>query len=94
MQRPEVITAVSPLISVIVASYNYGRYLTQTLDSLIGQTYKNFEIIVIDDGSKDDSVDVIRDFQRRDARVKFVQHEDHANGSAKGLQCFRAEASE
>ena len=40
-----------PLISVIVASYNYAKYIKETLDSLIRQTNKSFEVIVVDDGS-------------------------------------------
>lgn len=39
-----------PLISVIVASYNYAKYIKETLDSLIRQTNKSFEVIVVDDG--------------------------------------------
>ena len=46
--------------SVIVASYNYQDLIKETLDSLINQTYKNFEVIVVDDASKDNSVDVIK----------------------------------
>jgi glycosyltransferase involved in cell wall biosynthesis len=45
-----------PLISVIVASYNYAKYIKETLDSLIRQTNKSFEVIVVDDGSKDQSL--------------------------------------
>ena len=46
----------TPLISVIVTSYNYARFITETLNSILAQTYKNYEIIVVDDGSKDDSL--------------------------------------
>lgn len=49
-----------PLISVVIVSFNQGRYLAQTLQSIIGQTYRHKQVIVIDGGSSDSSVDVIK----------------------------------
>lgn len=72
----------APLISVIVASYNYQDYIKETLDSMIAQTYLNFEVLVIDDGSKDDSINVIREYEKKDSRIKLYQHE---NGINRGL---------
>lgn len=46
------------LVSIIIASYNYGEYLAETIESALNQSYKNIEIILIDDGSKDHSLDV------------------------------------
>ena len=67
------------LVSVIVASYNYERFLTETLDSILGQTYTNLEIIVVDDGSKDNSVELIKQYVKKDSRVKFYHHENFEN---------------
>jgi len=47
-----------PLVSVIVPCFNYGRFLGEALDSALGQTHKNVEVVVVDDGSTDDSVQV------------------------------------
>ena len=44
-----------PLITVYITNYNYGKYLKQAIESVLSQTYKNFELIIIDDGSKDNS---------------------------------------
>ncbi|MDA9163383.1 glycosyltransferase [Rickettsiaceae bacterium] len=58
-------------ISVIIASYNHGLYIKEAINSVLTQTYQNFEIIIIDDGSSDNSVEVIKSIQ--DARIKFFE---------------------
>jgi glycosyltransferase involved in cell wall biosynthesis len=52
-----------PLVSVLVTNYNYGRYLREAINSVLNQTYSPVEIIVVDDGSKDDSREVIASYQ-------------------------------
>ncbi|MBQ0033269.1 MAG: glycosyltransferase, partial [bacterium] len=74
--------AYRPKISVIVASYNYEKYIGETLDSILAQTYDKYEVIVIDDGSKDNSVEVIRKYAARSKKIKLYQHEGGVN---KGL---------
>ena len=72
----------NPKVSVIVASYNYADLIRDTLDSLLAQTYKNFEIIVVDDGSKDNSVAVIKEYVKKYDNVFLYQHDGGVN---KGL---------
>ena len=48
-----------PLVSVIVPSYNHENYITQCIESIVNQTYSNFELIVVDDGSTDKSVEIL-----------------------------------
>lgn len=71
-----------PLISVVVTSYNYAQYITQTLNSVLSQTYDNFEIIVVDDGSKDNSVQIISEYVKRHDNVRLYMHPNKEN---KGL---------
>jgi glycosyltransferase involved in cell wall biosynthesis len=55
----------APLVSVIIDNYNYGRFLGQAINSVLEQTYKNFELIVVDDGSTDNSREVIESYGDR-----------------------------
>src|ERR1700712_2703863 len=55
----------APFISIVITSYNYGRYLRECIDSALAQTHYPREVIVIDDGSSDDSPDIIRSYGDR-----------------------------
>lgn len=67
--------AAEPLISVALCTYNGERYLREQLDSLLAQTYRNMEIVAVDDGSKDGTVELLRDYERRDARLRVFVNE-------------------
>jgi glycosyltransferase involved in cell wall biosynthesis len=71
-----------PLVSVLVANYNYGRYIGEALDSVLRQTYSNFEVIVCDDGSTDDSREVVARYCDQDARIRLVAKEKGGEISA------------
>lgn len=64
----------SELVTIIVASYNYEKFLPQTLNSLLEQSHTSWEALVIDDGSTDSSVSIIRGYAQRDARIRLKQH--------------------
>ena len=68
-----------PLVSVVVASYNYAGFIRETLDGLVAQTYRNIEIVVVDDGSTDGSADIVREYMGRDGRIKLFTHPDGEN---------------
>ena len=61
-----------PLISVIIDNYNYGHFLSQSVDSVLNQTYKNSQIIIVDDGSTDNSREIIERYARVDSRITPV----------------------
>ena len=60
----------TPLVSVIMPVYNSGAYVDQAIESLVNQTYENIEVIVVDDGSKDDTWKRLQAWGKKDARVK------------------------
>lgn len=62
----------NPLVSVLVTSYNYARFLPEALDSILAQTYTNWETIICDDGSTDNSRQVIESYLARDSRFRCV----------------------
>ena len=61
-----------PKVSILVPIYNVEKYLAQCLQSVCGQTLKDIEIICINDGSKDSSLEIIKSFQKRDNRIKLI----------------------
>jgi glycosyltransferase involved in cell wall biosynthesis len=91
----------SPFISVVLPVYNAERYVFQATESILNQTYKDFELIIIDDGSTDHSIDVIRSFY--DPRIVFIQNQDNQGliytlnrgiQSAKGKYIARMDADD
>ena len=80
----------SPLVSVIVPNFNHAPFLPQRLETIYNQTYKNFEVILLDDASTDNSRDILKDFQAR--------HEDNEKNSGgvfnqwrKGIEAARGD---
>jgi glycosyltransferase involved in cell wall biosynthesis len=64
----------SPLVSIVLPTYNGSRYLEQSVQSCIAQTYKNWELIVVDDGSNDETAKIIAGYVNRDQRIRSVTH--------------------
>ncbi len=61
-----------PMFSIIVPIYNTEKYLEQCLESLVGQQYKNYEIILVDDGSTDKSADICDFYQCKYENIKVI----------------------
>lgn len=66
-------------ITIIIASYNYERYLGAAIQSALNQSFTNFELIIVDDGSKDASVELAQSFAQKDPRVRVLMHSDEKN---------------
>jgi glycosyltransferase involved in cell wall biosynthesis len=74
----------TPAVSVVIATYNYGRYLALALDSALGQTFTDLEIIVVDDGSTDETSEVIRPYLRL-PRVRYYRTNHVGQPAAKNV---------
>lgn len=73
------------LISVIVPVYNVEKYLRQCIDSILSQTYTNFELILVDDGSKDQSGEICNEYAEKDSRIRLFHKENGGVSSARNL---------
>ncbi|WP_278321641.1 glycosyltransferase [Clostridium botulinum] len=75
-KRREKIMSINSLISVIMPVYNGEKYLKESIESIMNQTYKNFEFIIINDGSTDNSLNIINEYAERDSRIKVISREN------------------
>jgi glycosyltransferase involved in cell wall biosynthesis len=72
-----------PSVTVIIPAYNAERFIVQALDSVLAQTYEDYEIIVVDDGSTDDTKSVAEEYARQDPRIKVIQQPNQGVGAAR-----------
>lgn len=75
----------NPKISVIVPVYNAEKYLQRCIDSILNQTFPNFELLLIDDGSKDQSGEICDEYAKKDSRVKVFHKENGGVSSARNV---------
>ena len=66
-----------PLVSVIMPVFNGELYLAEAIDSILSQTFTDFELIIVDDGSEDGSAEIIRAYEKRDGRIQFIQLDEN-----------------
>ncbi len=71
------------LVSIIIPNFNYAQFLPATIQCVLDQTYKNYELLVVDDGSTDNSKVIISNFVKSDSRVKLVQKPNGGLSSAR-----------
>lgn len=76
-----------PLISIIMASYNYSQFIEKAIESILNQTYKNWELLIIDDGSTDNSIGLIKKYSDNYKNISLYQHKNRQNkGLSKTIQ--------
>jgi len=80
----------SPLVTVVIPTYNYGRYICETVESALGQTYSPVEIIVVDDGSMDDTRERLATYGDR---IRYIHQQNRGLSAARntGIQAARGE---
>lgn len=69
-------------VSIVVPVYNSEKYLSQCLESLLNQTYQDIEVICVNDGSSDSSLEILNDFAKKDERIKVFTKENEGKGAA------------
>jgi teichuronic acid biosynthesis glycosyltransferase TuaG len=74
-----------PEVSVIMPAFNASDYIRESIDSVIEQTFTNWELLVIDDGSTDGTSDLIKDYCNQDQRIKYFHQENGKQGKARNL---------
>src|SRR5436190_16475309 len=72
-----------PTVSVITPAYNVAPYLADAIESVLGQTFGDLELIVVDDGSPDATFDIAADYARRDRRVRVVRQKNGGISTAR-----------
>jgi len=72
------------LVSIVMPAYNCGKYVVEAINSVLAQTYRNWELLVLDDGSKDNTLRIIEEFSQKDSRIKAVP-----NGKNMGVSATR-----
>ncbi len=82
----------APKISIIVPVYNMEKYLHQCVDSILAQTFKDFELLLIDDGSKDSSPKICDDYAAADSRVRVIHKENGGLSDTRNLGISMAKA--
>ena len=70
-------------VSIVIPVYNIEKYLPICLDSIINQTFTDFEVICVNDGSKDNSLKILEEYAKRDFRIKVISQENGGSGSAR-----------
>lgn len=77
-----------PKLTIISPSLNTGEFLKETIDSIVNQSYNNFEYIIIDGGSTDETLDILKDYSQKDSRIRWISEKDsgYLEALRKGLK--------
>ncbi len=79
------VSGVQPLVSVIIPAYNAEKFIERTLNSVLSQTYKNIEVLVVDDGSQDRTAEIVKSIAELDQRVTLLQQPNSGVATARNL---------
>ena len=81
------------LVSIIMPAYNAEKYIADSIRSVLAQTYSNWELIVVDDGSTDRTANIVREFAGHDSRVRYIFQENGRLGKARNTGIANAAGS-
>ncbi|HEX9699715.1 MAG TPA: glycosyltransferase family A protein [Acidobacteriota bacterium] len=83
-----------PSLSVVMPVHDAGPYLAASIESVLGQTFTDFELVILDDGSTDDSRECLRGWARRDARIRLIESAQRGGAAAAGNRVVREARAE
>ncbi len=83
----------SPLVSVIIPAYNAEAFIARTLESVLAQSYSHLEVLVVDDGSRDRTAEIVQEFVERDRRVTLIRQENAGVAMARNHAIDRAQGA-
>lgn len=86
--------SISPLVSICIPSFNGEHLISRALESCINQTYKNIEVVVVDDASTDNTIEIVKDYAKRDSRIKFFQNKTNIGLADNFLKTYKAASGE
>lgn len=75
----------NPVVSIIMTAYKQASFIEESIRSVLSQTYKNWELVIVDDGSPDNVGEVVRPFAEKDDRIKFYHTENHGVSAARNF---------
>ena len=75
------------MISVVIPAYNAGRFIRRTIDSVLAQTYTDYEIIVVDDGSTDNTAEIVKSYG---SKVRYIYQQNAGDGAARNTGIYAA----
>ena len=79
------------LVSIITPCYNGSKYIRETIESVLAQTYPDWEIYIIDDGSKDNSAEIAEEYEKKDGRIHLIRQENAGSAAARNNGIRQAE---
>jgi glycosyltransferase involved in cell wall biosynthesis len=90
-QGKKIMSTPSPLVSIIVPAYNYAGFVAQAIDSALQQSHSNIEVVVVDDGSTDNTAAVVGALVKQDARVRYIHQRNQGLSAARNTGVQHAE---
>ena len=83
----------TPLVSVIVPAYNAEKFVAETIESVQAQTYTHWELIIVDDGSTDQTADIIKEYVIKDSRIQYCYQTNGRQGKARNYAISKAKGT-
>ena len=79
------------MVSIITPCFNGAKYISETINSVLAQTYQNWEMIIVDDGSKDDSAKIVQSYTQNEPRIRLIQQKNAGSAAARNNGIRQAE---